>query len=519
MKLLSGMPSRFCFWTVVVLLAPRASADVLSDRDNWLMLLARGSVPPNANWPALNASENTAFMAKSRNWLEHALQRGCAGHLQWGQAIPTIVYADETRSMPAAYDDIGDTTAWTGQLLAALVHKYAADVAAGETVSAAALLPTVNSILSSVDFASGHCTPTVGYLPRAWALPVSNTSSATAAAWQAWRRYFTPAPPLLNGSGLHGVYNCTEDSQTHAYAGSAKERWMWQGGSSRDTYIGALFGLGSTLLALAHQPAPAAIQARQTAQRVFERIFDKLASDDFFIVPPRNCVPGNAKQCLPVNPTPTFIAAWQRIALSMNPSKYDAKVRIKYNIVLSLAMKTESVTKIGASAYYGNNLLSMLWYLIGRCERIGAGARDSINTDHWPKVQATVLRLLADYRTHLQANLPAYWVALANDTALDAGPWHTMTRALLWDFHGAPDVAHAVDQHNNSKYGPAVKCSESCGCSTYAMLVRDRPPNEFVWQITPTKLAAGGSDVGHPKTQFGGAFLAPYWVWRTAGLF
>ena len=270
------------------------------------------------------------------------------------------------------------------------------------------------------------------------------------------------------------MYDCAGGNQTQAAPGSTEERWLWQGGSSRDTYIGALFGLGSTLLAFANQPDPAATQARQTAQHVFERIFDKLASDAFFIVPPKNCAPGNAKQCLPVNPTPTFIAAWQRVALSTNPAKYDAKVRPKYNVILGLAMKTESVTKIGGSAYYGNNLLSMLWYLIGRCER----ASESAGTDHWPKVRATVLRLLGDYRPHLQANLPAYWVALANDTAPDAGPWHTLTRALLWDFHAAPDLARAVDQHNNSRYGPNVKCSESCGCSTYAMLVRDRPPSE-----------------------------------------
>ena len=45
------------------------------------------------------------------------------------------------------------------------------------------------------------------------------------------------------------------------------------------------------------------------------------------------------------------------------------------------------------------------------------------------------------------------------------------------------------------------------------------PVSQFVWQITPTKLAAGGGDAGHPRTQFGGAFLAPYWVWRSAGKF
>jgi len=39
---------------------------------------------------------------------------------------------------------------------------------------------------------------------------------------------------------------------------------MWQGGSSRDTYIGTLFGLGSTLLAL--EGSPEAATERRVAQ-------------------------------------------------------------------------------------------------------------------------------------------------------------------------------------------------------------------------------------------------------------
>jgi hypothetical protein len=57
-------------------------------------------------------------------------------------------------------------------------------------------------------------------------------------------------------------------------------------------------------------------------------------------------------------------------------------------------------------------------------------------------------------------------------------------------------------QHNSSVYGPDVRCSEGCGCSTYAILVRDRPPNEFVWQIDPTKLEAGDvRPADQPETQ------------------
>lgn len=48
----------------------------------------------------------------------------CTGHIQWGQAMPLVNYGDVNMTVPVAYDDVGDTVAWTGTLLAALAHKY-----------------------------------------------------------------------------------------------------------------------------------------------------------------------------------------------------------------------------------------------------------------------------------------------------------------------------------------------------------------------------------------------------------
>ena len=55
------------------------------------------------------------------------------------------------------------------------------------------------------------------------------------------------------------------------------------------------FGLGSTLLMLQDRPAAAAELA--LAHVVFERVFDKLRADGFFLLPPPNCLPGNKEQC------------------------------------------------------------------------------------------------------------------------------------------------------------------------------------------------------------------------------
>ena len=205
-----------------------------------------------------------------------------------------------------------------------------------------------------------------------------------------------------------------------------------------------------------------------------------------------------------------------RVGLSANPSKY-GKVSASYAGWLKTALATESIVPIHHAAYYGNNLFSACWYLISTLER-RAGS-----DGHWSQIEARMTAtFLPDYAAHLQANLNAYWVAATNDTSRTSLA-HAIAEATLWDFHDAPDILRPVDLKNKSDiYGPGAKCSEGSGCVATPALVRDRPPNEFVWQIDPTKVA-GSSTTNRAtntsvNTAFGGAFLAPYWVWRTAGL-
>jgi len=248
---------------------------------------------------------------------------------------------------------------------------------------------------------------------------------------------------------------------------------------------------------------------------IFERVFDKLQADAFFIVHPPGCLPSDWEDCLPVNPTPGLVAAFQRIALTVNPAKYNG-CRKMYKVMLAAALDAEAIVPIHHSGYYSNNLLSEVSYLIGRCER-----RDH-SSGLWSKLLAKMQQLLVDLAPHLQANLPAYMAAaLYNTSASVSGSLSdAIVQATLWDFHPAPDVERPVDNHNRTAvYGPTVNCSEGCGCSTTAILVRDRPPNEFIWQIDPTKLAAKAEGGSAFATTFGGAFLCPYYVWASVGLF
>ena len=173
---------------------------------------------------------------------------------------------------------------------------------------------------------------------------------------------------------------------------------------------------------------------------------------------------------LPVNPTPTFVAAWMRVGLSTNPSKY-GKVAAAYAGWLKTALATESITPIHHAAYYGNNLFSACWYLISSLER-RAGS-----DGHWRQIEAKmVATFLPEYAVHLQANLNAYWVAATNDTSR-ASLANAIAEATLWDFPNAPDIMHPVNLKNKSDiYGPGAPCSERTGC--IATPVPARPPKK-----------------------------------------
>ena len=115
-------------------------------------------------------------------------------------------------------------------------------------------------------------------------------------------------------------------------------------------------------------------------------------------------------------------------------------------------------------------------------------------------------KLLGQYASNLQANFNGYYVAAAGGVLVRVPPpppgshrdhvgrgggggaqseprldpklslWNAIAEATLWDHPPAPLAEHRVDNNNNTAiYGPTVTCSESCNCSTTAILVRDRP--------------------------------------------
>lgn len=92
----------------------------------------------------------------------------CTGHIQWGQAMPLVNYGDVNMTVPVAYDDVGDTVAWTGTLLAALAHKY---------VRPASIMALLRPLLLGVHLCFCRTAATALFLPH---LSFCRTSTSAA---------------------------------------------------------------------------------------------------------------------------------------------------------------------------------------------------------------------------------------------------------------------------------------------------------------------------------------------------
>ena len=70
------------------------SSRQINSRDSWLLNLSHGNVLPNTEWTALNQTEQAIFNMKADDWFRHAMRQGDAGHLQFGQIMPQVLFSN-----------------------------------------------------------------------------------------------------------------------------------------------------------------------------------------------------------------------------------------------------------------------------------------------------------------------------------------------------------------------------------------------------------------------------------------
>lgn len=269
-----------------------------------------------------------------------------------------------------------------------------------------------------------------------------------------------------------------------AYTGVAPwQNYTWLGWPSRDTYTGYMFGMAMTWAKV----SDATIRSR--VQTIVERVTDRLIADSWWIIDGQGHL---------TNPTPVWELGLMRLALSVNPTKYSGiGYDGQYTLCLLLQPHTDDKHK---SDYFVYNLDFCIMGTL-RLLETNADKRDTYTSwlGHAFK---------DDAKDHLNAEFSAVF-QLANNDPYSACARGTL-QGGLYDFPMPPRWLTWVD--SGSLYLPWYDTDHA----TVALLPRDRPQTDFLWQRSPTLLRGGVNGV---SCEYPGLdVILPYWMGRAAGV-
>jgi uncharacterized repeat protein (TIGR02543 family) len=316
-------------------------------------------------------------------------------------------------------------------------------------------LTQINDVLDTLDWLT-QCTGKNGYIPRFAGL---TSDAAYQSYYQAYGNgYDTCVSPWTN--------------------------YTWLDYSSRDVYIGAGVGLGSVWINVSDSATRAKCQA------ITERVLDTLINDSWWIISP------NSQS---TNPTPGFVTLWQRLAITMNDAKYGSQT--DYGTWFGLWESTGGMDIFDKwyADYFANILGTSELYVVRRLET----NQDKINT-----LNAALLAAAeSDGGNHLNAHMAACYVAGTGDYTRNV-PRGVLQGGLI-DLPCNDFWMIGIDNSSN----PAYPHKDSTS-SLYAIMPHDRVRAEYMWQISPCKLA-GGADA--PIAYMMIDRFVPYWMGRESG--
>lgn len=456
-------------WAALLCSVCVADSGMLSPRQEAVLrAIARGESLP---WPEMTPAQARAVHEKAERYLENYETH----HLPQGMNAD-ILYTDRDRSAVFMYEGLGDGTIWTGHYLAALALKHHV------TRDAAAL----RRIGETLDVFEKLClmTERKGFIPR-YAGGADDPAYA-----EYYRRYGNWDDPVLPEIG----------KQAHRGVGPYADQ-VWLDNSTRDTYDGFLFGLAMTRV-FVDDPG-----VRARVDEIGWLAAKRLIKDKFWIGDGQ----GHVK-----NPVPIFTCAWTRLAMSVNPaagaltesggllSCHMPDLRMSthaeaYRRTLPLCVIAEGhTTGKWEYKYSSNNLTFILCAAAAMLE-------------DQPYEKALLRGMVATlYEASAHDHLNAHFAAI--HLMVRGNPRHNDARATLqgqlidfpedkWrryvDRRGDPSIVW----HNEKQ-------------SEYALLARERIPEDFLWQRTPCA-CVGGWDM--PYEYPGIDMFLPYWMGRAAG--
>jgi uncharacterized protein (TIGR03437 family) len=359
-----------------------------------------------------------------------------ARHLPFGTILDPI-YASPTSTQIVGYTRCGDSALWTGAYLAAESYRYGATHSADALANAKMALAGLKSLAD-----------------------VTGTNLL--------------ARCIVNASSPYAQGIQSEESGNGVYKAPP---WFWVGNTSRDEFVGAIFGLGAAYDLIDDPPTRTAIADLIT------RLTGFLSGHAWSIVMPDGTI------------TTTFLIrpdemlAILQVARHVNPSRFQDEYDMQNFLFGGTVPVPLAVDVASDDSYFKFNLAYMTFYNL---LRLNSGATDGSYRAGYDLL-----------RNHTAPQQNAFFNAVDRalfgiNTARDAE-----TRSLLQQWLQRP---------TRDPYTDASKAVANCGnqaCQPVPLLLR--PPTDFLWQRTPYQLTGGGSGIIEGP---GIDYILPYWMSR-----
>lgn len=391
------------------------------------------------------------FSSSAQTFQEHAnrISRDIrARHMPYGTVLNPVFGSPDSDEI-LHYTRCGDSAIWTGHYLAAESFRYAAT---RDPDALAAARRALDGVRLLVNVTGSH-----DLLARC-AVPADDPG----------------AQPILSEEAHNGSYAATLGGR----------EWRWVGRTSRDQYMGVVFGLSVAYERLDDEAA------RATIRDVGTRLIDRLMRDNWTVVMP------NGDRSTVFWHRPEQQAAILAFGRQINPQRFGtAWSQWRPGII---GLRTGIAYDAGDlhDSYFKFNLNGITLYTLVRL----ADAGSERQRDYWA--------LYEEFRGPLVAHGNAHFNVI--DLALRGrdGRRDAETAALIAEWLTRPARDFWVDLR-----GKYAACGENQACSPIPAAERVR--TDFLWQRSPFQLYGGGS--GRIESA-GIDFLLPYWMGRAYGL-
>ncbi len=363
-------------------------------------------------------------------------------HQPFGTILNPI-FAGPTSNQVVGYTRCGDSAIWTGHYLAAEAFRYSVTQSADS-------LNNVNKAIAGI---KSLADVTGTNLLARCLVPLSSPYAAG----------------IQSEESANGIY-------TNSSAG-----YFWVGNTSRDEYLGVIFGLGVAYDLVNDPGVQASISALAT------RLIDFLQSNGWSVVMPD----GSVSTSFLVRPDEilTLLQVGRHVNSSAFSTSYDVQ-----RVLLALAVLAPiSVDVSSDSSYFKFNLDYISFYNLIRLETSSAS---SIYQGAYSVLRGFTAGDQNAFFDIIDRGLNGANPARDAETAALLNEWLQRSRR---------------DPTVNLNGVVPVCGSQSCNPIPDAL----RPPDDFLWQESPYQLTGGGSSIIETA---GIDYILPYWMARYYGV-